>query len=191
MPPLGFLDSTGRPWTPGCGRRWAAGAGAPAAEEHDDAPSTPCRAPSTKRVALEVVRSQRKSKLPDLGDAWSLLIPFLLAEGATIYYCPLDRPDPDDYEGHFHTVCCTCKREDTNIIGAYTMAASSRSARSVFYGCEDCNQCRVLNVLSKSWRALCRPPIQCGYCENFEPLHNCKHCAEIREEVREGELKLW
>ena len=181
-----FLDCAGRTWAVGCGRPWGADEDAPAAEDPHDAPSTPCRARSAKRLAMDTriplnVTPVAQQQLT--ADCWSLVMPFLVAEGATHYYCVHNRPYPDDYEdGHYHSVCADCFRKATNFEASDTV-----HARNVFYGCEYCKQCRVLNVLSKFWRALSRQPILCANCVDFTPLPRpCKYCIETRIRVHQG-----
>ena len=108
---------------------------------------------------------------------WSLVIPFLAAEGTDSAYC-------DEYN-HFHNVCCRCRRTDT------MRNAHWRSKRDVFYGCDDCNAFRILNVVSKSMQELCEGPVRCGYCQDFEPMIQhitCERCLELREDVRVGRV---
>ena len=123
---------------------------------------------------------QSKPQLPELGSCWPLVIAFIVPDGAAVFHCLLTG------EGHFHTICSGCFLSDANYCASH---ASPRSRRSVFYGCEDCNLCRVLNVLSKSLQGFCREPIRCAYCQDFVPLIHCKRCAQLREEVREGRVK--
>ena len=110
---------------------------------------------------------------------WSLVIPFLAAEGIDFVYC-------DEYD-HFHTVCCRCRRTDA------ILTAHWQSKRDVFYGCDDCNMFRILNVVSKSMQELCQGPVRCGYCQDFVPVVQhitCECCLQLREDVRAG-LEDW
>ena len=117
-----------------------------------------------------------------LEHLWSLVIPFLAAEGTDKFYC----------EGFstVHNICCRCRRSD--IGGVLWLCDDVVTRRSVFYGCGDCNTFRILNVVSKSMQELCQGPIRCDYCLDFMPVVQhitCEDCLKLREDVREVRVK--
>ena len=118
-----------------------------------------------------------KPEHPDLGSLWSLVIAFLTAEGATVFY--------SEGPTHSYTICAWCKR-CTRLLRYHD--ASPPSKISIFYSCKDCNQCRVLQVVSTSWQGFCQEPNQCAYCLDFKPLSSCKLCVQMRKDVREGRV---